>query len=116
MPPVQILALDRAKKRFEKSTAGITNLSIKTEVSFFMPFTYILFSEKLNKFYIGACINLEHRIYEHNIGHSKFTATGLPWILKYSKEFPTLKEAKVFETKIKRMKSRKYIVDLIAQG
>ena len=81
-----------------------------------MPFTYILFSEKLNKFYVGACINLERRFYEHNIGHSKFTSTGLPWVLKYSKEFPTLKDAKDFEAKIKRLKSRKYIEDFIAQG
>jgi hypothetical protein len=41
----------------------------------FMASVYILFSEKLNKFYVGACIDLERRFYEHNIGHSKFTST-----------------------------------------
>ncbi|MFM9910695.1 MAG: GIY-YIG nuclease family protein, partial [Chitinophagaceae bacterium] len=44
-----------------------------------MPYTYILFSAKLNKYYVGACINLERRFYEHNIGHSKFTRPGIPW-------------------------------------
>ena len=74
-----------------------------------MPFTYILYSSKLDKYYVGACTNLERRLYEHNIGHSKFTSTGIPWVLKFSKPFETLQEAKQYEMKIKRMKSRKYI-------
>lgn len=76
-----------------------------------MPFTYILFSEKLNKHYIGACIDMERRLYEHNIGHSKFTSTGIPWVLKYSERFDTLQQAKTRELQIKKMKSRKYIED-----
>ncbi|MES2850621.1 MAG: GIY-YIG nuclease family protein [Bacteroidota bacterium] len=81
-----------------------------------MPFTYIIYSSKHNKYYVGACTDLERRLYEHNIGHSKFTSLGVPWVLKYKKEFATLLEAKQFEMKIKKMKSRKYIEDLIAQG
>ena len=64
---------------------------------------------------MGACIDLERRFYEHNIGHSKFTSTGMPWKIVYKKEFDTLQMAKQFETKIKKMKSRKIIEDLIAQ-
>ncbi len=78
-----------------------------------MPYTYIIYSEKVKKYYTGACIELERRLYEHNIGHSKFTSTGLPWVLKFSKEFETLQEAKSFEAKIKKMKSKKYIESLI---
>ena len=78
-----------------------------------MPFTYILFSEKLNKYYVGACTELKRRLYEHNIGHSKFTSTGIPWKLKYEEEFETLLEAKRRELAIKKMKSRKYIENLI---
>jgi putative endonuclease len=80
-----------------------------------MPCTYILFSEKLNKYYIGACSDLKRRLYEHNIGHSKFTSTGIPWVLKYTEEFESLAEAKKRESAIKKMKSRKYIENLIAQ-
>ncbi|MBL0144514.1 MAG: GIY-YIG nuclease family protein [Chitinophagaceae bacterium] len=79
-----------------------------------MPFTYILFSKKLNKYYVGACVDMKRRLYEHNIGHSKFTSTGIPWELKWTKEFETLTLAKAFEQKIKRMKSRKFIEDLVA--
>ena len=78
-----------------------------------MPFMYILFSEKLNKYYIGACTELKRRMYEHNIGHSKFTSTGIPWQLKYKEEFVTLIEAKKRELIIKKMKSKKYIESLI---
>ena len=83
---------------------------------FFMPFTYILYSGKLNKYYIGACIDIDRRIYEHNIGHSKFTSLGMPWQLMYTEEFETLLEAKQREKKIKEMKSRKYIENLISSG
>jgi putative endonuclease len=78
-----------------------------------MPFLYILYSDKLNKYYVGACTVLERRLYEHNIGHSKFTTTGIPWVLKYSEEFESLKMAKKRELEVKRKKSRLYIERLI---
>ena len=81
-----------------------------------MPFTYILFSEELNKYYMGACVNLERRLYEHNIGHSKFTSIGMPWKIVYTEEYPTLADAVKREKQIKRLKSRKYIDDLILKG
>ena len=81
-----------------------------------MPFTYIPFSEKLNKYYIGACVNLERRLYEHNIGHSKFTSIGMPLKIVYTEEYPTLADALEREKRIKRMKSRKYIDDLILKA
>jgi putative endonuclease len=52
-------------------------------------------------------------LHEHNIGHSKFTATGRPWELKLKEPFQTLQEAKKRERAIKKMKSRKYIEILI---
>jgi putative endonuclease len=82
--------------------------------NFYMPYTYILFSEKLNKYYVGACTDMERRMYEHNIGHSKFTSTGIPWKLAYKQYFETLILAKQFEAKIKKMKSRKYIIELVS--
>jgi putative endonuclease len=46
-----------------------------------MPFVYTIYSAKLDKYYVGACTELERRIYEHNIGHSKFTRSGMPGVL-----------------------------------
>jgi putative endonuclease len=59
-----------------------------------MPSCYILYSSKLDKYYVGACINMERRLHEHNIGHSSFTSTGIPWELMYEEHYDTLPEAK----------------------
>ena len=79
-----------------------------------MPYTYILYSTKLNKYYVGACVDLKRRLNEHNIGHSKYTSTGIPWILKHTEIFESLQEAKKREFAIKKMKSRKYIERLFS--
>ena len=81
-----------------------------------MPYTYIIYSDKVNKYYVGACTDLDRRLYEHNIGHSKFTSTGIPWKLMYAEEFESIPLPKNREMQIKRMKSRKYIEGLIAKG
>ncbi len=78
-----------------------------------MPHCYILFSEKLNKYYVGASADLERRLEEHNIGHSIFTSRGIPWRLVYEEKFATMQEAKKREQYIKKQKSRKYIEGLL---
>jgi putative endonuclease len=77
---------------------------------------FFLYSEKINKYYVGACTDLDRRLYEHNLGHSKFTSTGKPWELVYKEEWEDLVLAKQRELKIKKMKSRTYIEDLIRKG
>ena len=84
--------------------------------AFFMPFMYILFSEKLNKYYVGACTDMQRRLYEHNIGHSRFTSLGTPWLIAYKEEFATLAEAKKRELQVKKMKSRNFIESLIEKN
>jgi putative endonuclease len=81
-----------------------------------MAWVYFLYSEKINKYYVGACTDLDRRLYEHNLGHSKFTSTGKPWELVYKEEWEDLVLAKQRELKIKKMKSRTYIEDLIRKG
>ncbi|MHA7130337.1 GIY-YIG nuclease family protein [Algoriphagus namhaensis] len=77
---------------------------------------YIIFSEKLDKYYIGACTDLQRRLYEHSIGHSKFTSKGIPWKLVYHENFPDLPSAKKKERHLKKMKSRIYLEKLIASA
>jgi putative endonuclease len=76
-------------------------------------YTYILFSEKFDKFYVGHTNDLDRRITEHNSGFSKSTKAAIPWKLVLSKSFASKSEAYAFERKIKSMKSRKFILDLI---
>ena len=78
-------------------------------------FTYILFSEKLNKYYIGSTSDLVRRIEEHNRGKSKFTKTGIPWKLAYYEEHSSRVLAVDREMYIKKRKSRSFIESLIAQ-
>ncbi len=62
---------------------------------------------------MGACKDLQRRLYEHNIGHSKYTKTGIPWQLKFKDEFIDLPAAKKREAEIKKKKSSIYIENLI---
>ena len=82
-----------------------------------MYFTYIIYSSSTDKYYIGSCSDLERRVLDHNTGHSKFTKTGKPWVLKWSTQFDIRSAAVVEERRIKNKKSRKYIEFLIqSQG
>jgi putative endonuclease len=78
-----------------------------------MFYTYILYSRKLNKFYIGSTENVETRIEQHNTGEVKFTSRGIPWEIKHREAFPDRTAAMKREYEIKRKKSRKYIEWLI---
>jgi putative endonuclease len=70
---------------------------------------YILYSLSKDKYYIGQTNNLTRRIQEHNSGKTNSTRTGIPWELKYTKEFETRSKAMRFEKKLKGMKSREYL-------
>ena len=50
-------------------------------------FVYILYSNKLDKYYIGSTSDLEERLKKHNRIHKGFTLTGQPWIIVYNEEF-----------------------------
>ncbi|MEJ8844481.1 GIY-YIG nuclease family protein [Lacibacter sp. H375] len=74
---------------------------------------YILFSVKLNKYYVGSTSDLERRLDDHNRGKEKFSSTGIPWELVYAEPFEELAMARRRELEIKKKMSRKYIESLI---
>jgi putative endonuclease len=85
--------------------------------AFFMPaFVYIIYSQQLNKFYVGYSVDLIKRLSEHNAGMSAFTAKASDWVLKYSESFPDRESAIKREKEIKSKKSRKYIEWLISSA
>jgi putative endonuclease len=55
--------------------------------------TYILYSNKLKKFYVGQTEDLCRRLVEHNRGKTPFLAGGIPWVLMFSKESVSRSEA-----------------------
>ncbi len=81
-----------------------------------MFYTYILFSQSVDKYYCGSTENLERRIDQHNSGYSKSTKSGVPWELKYFEEFSDRTSAVKRENEIKRKKSRKYIEEIVRKG
>jgi putative endonuclease len=76
---------------------------------------YILFSEKLNKYYIGSCKDLQKRLESHNNKsfYNAFTINSDDWILYFNCINLDYKQARNIESHIKKMKSKVYIENLI---
>lgn len=79
-----------------------------------MPYSvYIIYSSKLDKYYVGYSEDVAVRLEEHNSGISAFTSKATDWIIKYREEFVSRELAHSRELEIKRKKSRKYVEWLI---
>ncbi|MCU0421092.1 MAG: GIY-YIG nuclease family protein [Cyclobacteriaceae bacterium] len=75
---------------------------------------YILYSPKLDTFYVGVTSNLVNRLNQHNTAHftGAFTSKGIPWELFFAIDGLARNQAYAIEKHIKKMKSTKYIVNL----
>jgi len=78
-------------------------------------FVYIIYSESVDRYYVGHCQDLKDRISRHNGGRSKYTKIALDWKVKYTESCSTRSEAMIREREIKKKKSRKYIEFLISE-
>lgn len=79
-----------------------------------MHFVYILFSAKLNRFYIGYTSDFETRMEFHKNAEShKFTANAEDWELYVKIECDNKPQGLDIEKHIKKMKSKTYIENLI---
>jgi putative endonuclease len=78
---------------------------------------YIIYSERLQKFYTGLCQELlVERINKHNnhdYGLNSYTSAANDWQLVLKIEVETVSHARRLELKIKSMKSSVYIRNLI---
>ncbi|MEW6701399.1 MAG: GIY-YIG nuclease family protein [Bacteroidota bacterium] len=79
-----------------------------------MYYTYILYSQSIDKYYVGYTHDLDIRLSRHNSCWGKFSSKGIPWKLVYSEKFESKSYAIKRENEIKNKKSRKYIEKLIA--
>ena len=75
--------------------------------------TYIIQSQKSERYYIGHTQDILIRLSYHNNGKVKATKNKGPWVLVYFEEYETKLEANRRELEIKAKKSRKYIEALI---
>ncbi|NOQ73026.1 MAG: GIY-YIG nuclease family protein [Crocinitomix sp.] len=75
-----------------------------------MFYTYVLYSKKFNKIYIGYTSDLEDRFLSHNEKATKgYTVRFRPWVVAFYEEFPTKVKAMKREKELKSSRGRNYI-------
>ncbi|OOQ60077.1 GIY-YIG nuclease family protein [Mucilaginibacter pedocola] len=77
---------------------------------------YIIYSNKLDRYYVGHTDDVDERIVQHNSGISTYTAKANDWTLVHREVFLTREGARNRENQIKKKKSRKYIEWIISAG
>jgi len=79
-------------------------------------YCYILYSKKLNRFYIGATEFMPNIRWEQHIekiyNNKSFTAKADDWVIYLTIKCYSKRQAFAIESHIKRMKSKKYIENL----
>ena len=79
-----------------------------------MAITYILYSENLDKYYIGSTRNsIEERVEKHLSNHDGFTGKAKDWKVVFTESFENYDDASQKEKTIKGWKSKKMILKLI---
>ncbi len=81
-----------------------------------MAFVYILKSLHTSKFYIGSTTNLKQRLPHHYGGFTPTTKRLGKVEMVFSQEYPTLKEARRIELKLKKLKRKDYIEKIVFDG
>lgn len=79
-------------------------------------YVYILQSENTDSYYVGATKDVQNRLREHNAGETSSTKNKGPWLIRFTQEYATLQEAKKIESRIKHLKRRDIIEQIIADG
>ncbi len=86
-----------------------------TDYPLFMAYTvYVLHSPEHDKIYVGFTSDLEKRLLSHNeLSKKGWTVRYRPWILLYSEQYGTKKEAMARERQLKSGKGREYVWGLV---
>jgi putative endonuclease len=78
-----------------------------------MASVYVLYSTKLDRFYIGSCKEFQFRFEQHlNKVYAGFTTNADDWQLFLLVEDLSYSKARALERHIKKMKSRVYLQNL----
>jgi putative endonuclease len=78
-----------------------------------MYYTYILYSENYDRYYIGSTGDLAARLEKHNSAEVKSTKAYLPWELKYFEVFKSRSEAMRREKFLKQQRNKIFYTKLI---
>ena len=78
-----------------------------------MYYTYVLYSKKFDRIYIGQSDDIIIRLDRHNKGKVRSTKAYVPWEMIYHESFNTRSEAMGRERELKSHKGRDYIRELV---
>ena len=77
---------------------------------------YILFSNLLQKHYIGyTSKNVKERLKEHLFNHKGFTANAKDWIIIFEQKLSAKNEAVLLERKIKKRGAKRFLNDIASR-
>jgi putative endonuclease len=74
-----------------------------------MYFVYIIESSSSGKWYYGYTHDLNQRLEAHNSGRNISTASRGPWSYIFQRPFASDKEARSFETYLKKSRNKQYL-------
>ncbi|MEM1157382.1 MAG: GIY-YIG nuclease family protein [Verrucomicrobiota bacterium] len=74
-----------------------------------MHYVYIIYSAKLDRYYIGESEDSETRLDFHNGGFQRYSKRACDWELVFKGQHASRTEAQKVERKIKSSKSRKTV-------
>ncbi len=80
-----------------------------------MYWVYVLYSDRIKKFYTGYTSNLEKRLDHHNYGLDRWSKRGIPWKIVYFEKYNTKRDALVRENFFKSGKGRELVKARVAQ-
>jgi putative endonuclease len=73
-------------------------------------YTYVLYSRKYDKIYIGYSADVDDRLVSHNDERNRgWTKKYQPWIIAYTETYPKKKQAMKREKQLKSAKGREFI-------
>jgi putative endonuclease len=76
---------------------------------FFMIIVYVIQSIATGRLYVGQTEDLENRLYEHNLGKSKYASSFRPWRIIYTELFPDRAIARKREKYLKSTAGKNYL-------
>ena len=79
-------------------------------------FVYILESLKTGRYYIGCTFDCKKRLKRHNDGYVPATKNFRPFKLVFEQQFSDVSAARSVESKLKRLKRKDYLQDIIKEG
>ena len=79
-------------------------------------FIYSIYSNLLQKHYVGISENIPRRLEAHNSGLSTYTNKASDWKIIYQVTLGSKTEALILERKIKKRGAKRYLEDLNNSG